>query len=62
MFIEHQLMPDIVLYTKDVRVNLEILRLSPLWSLWSNAGDNPIIIKLKVVCKLLCLHMYNYML
>lgn len=44
-------MPDIVLYTKDVRVNLEILRLSSLWSLWYNGGDNPI--KLKVVCKLI---------
>lgn len=26
MFIEHQFMPDIVLYTKDVRVNLENVR------------------------------------
>ena len=46
-------MPDIVLYTKDVRVNLEILRLSPLWSLCSKGGDNLIIIKLRVVCKLI---------
>lgn len=26
MFIEHQFMPDIVLYTKDVRVNLRNLK------------------------------------